>query len=60
MSDGADRSVAIIAQELDLRIAAARLPIPAGVAGFCDQCEEYSPRLVGGRCAPCRDGRARC
>lgn len=37
----------------------ARMPIAAGVAGECEQCFEDSPRLVGGRCAFCRDGRRR-
>lgn len=34
--------------------AAARPPDP-GVAGDCDLCGEWSARLVGGACAPCRD-----
>jgi len=29
--------------------------IPAGEPGVCRHCEEDSPRLVGGLCAPCRD-----
>jgi hypothetical protein len=29
--------------------------IPAGNAGECDLCGEWSGRLVGGACAPCRD-----
>ena len=36
------------------RVAAA---IPAGVAGECDNCGEDMPRLVGGLCGFCRDGR---
>jgi hypothetical protein len=31
--------------------------IPAGEPGDCDFCGEWSGRLVGGACAPCRDGR---
>lgn len=31
----------------------------AGVPGDCIECGEDSPRLVGGRCAYCRDGRYR-
>lgn len=31
--------------------------IPAGEPGECDNCGERMPRLVGGICAPCRDGR---
>lgn len=30
--------------------------IPAGVAGDCDFCGEWSGRLFGGAGAPCRDG----
>lgn len=30
---------------------------PAGVAGECEECGEQMPRLVGGRCGFCRDGR---
>lgn len=29
--------------------------IPKGVPGDCDLCGEWSGRLVGGACAPCRD-----
>ena len=36
-------------------IAAARQPIPIGEPGICRECLEESKRLVGGRCAPCRD-----
>jgi hypothetical protein len=36
----------------DVRKAAA--VIPQGEAGDCDFCGEYSSRLVGGACAPCR------
>ena len=35
-----------------------RYDLPKGVAGECDDCGEWSPRLIGGRCAPCRDGRS--
>lgn len=31
--------------------------IPIGEPGECRECGEHSQRLVGGRCAPCRDGR---
>lgn len=31
--------------------------IPPGVAGECELCGEFSPRLIGGACAPCRDKR---
>jgi len=29
--------------------------IPKGAPGECDMCEEYSPRLIKGVCARCRD-----
>lgn len=29
--------------------------IPAGTPGDCDLCGEWTSRLVGGACAPCRD-----
>jgi len=38
---------------------AAAAAIPAGAPGECDECGDFMPRLVNGRCAPCRDGRAR-
>lgn len=47
-----DREQAI----LDKRIAAVK-PLAAGKPGDCDLCGEWSGRLVGGVCAPCRDRR---
>lgn len=35
------------------RDAAARIPV--GEPGECELCGEWSGRLVGGACAPCRD-----
>ena len=32
-------------------------PVPAGVAGECENCGEHMPRLVDGQCGYCRDGR---
>lgn len=29
--------------------------LPKGESGTCEHCGEHSPRLVDGRCAPCRD-----
>lgn len=40
---------------LDAQIAGARKPIEPGEPGECDRCGEYSPRLVHGNCAKCRD-----
>lgn len=37
------------------RIAEAAAKIPPGEPGDCDLCGEWSGRLVGGVCAPCRD-----
>jgi hypothetical protein len=31
--------------------------IPTGEPGDCDLCGEWTGRLVGGACAPCRDAR---
>jgi hypothetical protein len=35
----------------------ARQPVPAGAPGTCSDCGDESPRLVDGRCAPCREPR---
>lgn len=59
MADWADEAAAISDLHLSESIRAARQPVPAGEPGICENCDEQSPRLVGGRCAPCRDGRAR-
>ena len=54
--DDADRADERIQRRIDeaLARAAASQP-PAGVAGDCDLCGEWSGRLVLGACAPCRD-----
>jgi hypothetical protein len=49
-------AVAEDALAVDSAIHSFRFDIPKGVAGTCRQCEEESPRLIGGRCAPCRYG----
>lgn len=59
MADDVDMAVEIADEHLARGIERARQPIPAGVPGECEQCFEDSPRLVGGRCAFCRDGRRR-
>jgi hypothetical protein len=43
--------------DTDLAISAARREIPPGKPGDCDLCGEWSGRLIGGVCAPCRDKR---
>lgn len=45
--------------KLDAQVHSFRYELPAGVAGICDECEEHSPRLVGGLCARCRDEQAK-
>ena len=50
-----DREVARIADREVARIAEEAAKIPPGEPGDCDLCGEWSGRLVGGVCAPCRD-----
>ena len=58
MADDVDRAGAIEAEHLARGLAGIdRSPLPAGAPGECDECGENMPRLVGGRCAFCRDGR---
>lgn len=59
MADDVDMAVEIADEHLARAIERARQPIPAGEPGECEQCFEESERLVGGRCAYCRDGRRR-
>lgn len=45
-------------EQLDRELAIANRPSPKlepGVQGDCDYCGEWSGRLIGGACAPCRD-----
>lgn len=59
MGDVVDMAADLQDEHLEHSLRRARVPIAAGVAGECEQCFEDSPRLVGGRCAFCRDGRRR-
>lgn len=59
MADVVDMASEIEGEHLARGIAAARAPIAVGAPGVCDDCGDEMPRLVGGRCAPCRDGRNR-
>ena len=59
MTDVVDMATDIADEHLARGLRLARQPIPAGEPGECEQCFEDSPRLVGGRCAFCRDGRRR-
>lgn len=58
MADEADRANEQTDMWLKAALHAARsIPIVPGVAGECERCGDDMPRLVGGICAPCRDGR---
>lgn len=57
MADNADFAADQIEIHTARAIEYARRPIPVGVPGICNQCGDDMPRLVNGRCAPCRDGR---
>jgi hypothetical protein len=59
MADEIDQAQAHSEAELARNVAAVRAQaaIPEGNAGDCDFCGEWSGRLVGGACAPCRDAR---
>ncbi|WP_084253465.1 conjugal transfer protein TraR [Sphingomonas pituitosa] len=59
MADTIDEANQLAEQHLERSLRAARQPVPVGVPGECEQCGGDSARLVGGRCAPCRDGRRR-
>lgn len=59
MGDVVDMAADLQDEHLEHSLRRARVPIAAGVPGECEQCFEDSPRLVGGRCAFCRDGRRR-
>lgn len=59
MVDIVDAAQEIENEHLARAIQAARVPVPVGAPGECDNCGEDMPRLVNGRCAPCRDGRTR-
>ncbi len=57
--DTIDEANELAEQHLERSLRAARQPIAVGAPGVCDECGDDSPRLVRGRCAPCRDGRPR-
>lgn len=57
MADEIDHANERAEADTERAIAAARAvaaAIRGGEAGDCDFCGEYSSRLVGGACAPCR------
>lgn len=56
--DDADIAEGLIQGRSDKAVAEARIlarTMPVGKPGDCDLCGEWSQRLVGGACAPCRD-----
>jgi hypothetical protein len=60
MADEADRAQLNEELEREAMIrSAASAPFVPGVPGECERCGDDMPRLVGGLCAPCRDGRNR-
>jgi len=59
VADPVDMATDIQAEHLERGIRAVCVDMPAGEPGECEGCGEDMPRLVGGRCGFCRDGRRR-
>lgn len=57
MTDIVDVAADLADQHVARLVARVDPTIPAGVAGECEECGEIMPRLIGGRCGYCRDGR---
>jgi hypothetical protein len=55
VADPVDMANDVAQAALDRSIRSARAPIAIGVPGECEECGDDSPRLVMGRCAPCRE-----
>lgn len=55
MADEVDIANDNIEREKAMWNATLHYDIPQGTAGVCNRCEEDSPRLIKGVCAPCRD-----
>jgi hypothetical protein len=55
--DEADRAAPEVERSLAeaLRKLEGYAGLPAGVPGECELCGEWSGRLIGAACAPCRD-----
>lgn len=62
MADDVDFATDIVARATARAVNAVRAAVaaePIAAAGECQMCGDEMPRLVGGRCAPCRDRRRR-
>ena len=58
LGDVIDQAASSVAATVDLQESAIRYlaqHMPPGEPGICSRCDESSPRLVRGVCAPCRD-----
>lgn len=56
MADAADIAGEIAQARIDRAIAQVSVPgFEAWVAGKCEACGDETPRLVEGKCAPCRE-----
>lgn len=55
MADEIDVANDNIDREMYLRLRNKKYELPKGKPGDCDMCGEWSGRLIGGVCAPCRD-----
>lgn len=58
MADAADQADDVTETLIRQGIVRSTFPVAVGDGpGECRECGEHMPRLVIGRCAPCRDGR---
>src|SRR3546814_5290538 len=57
VADAADRAHEFAEVALNARLSVIDRAIPPGTPGECAACGEHMPRLVGGHCGFCRDGR---
>lgn len=58
MPDAVDMASQIEAEHLEAGLRRTLVPLDPGTSGECDDCGEIMPRLIGGRCGFCRDGRS--
>lgn len=57
MADAVDMAQEVNDLHLRASLVAARQPVVIGTPGECRKCGDEMPRLVGGLCGYCRDGR---